>query len=69
MPVLHGKTRRGALVFDLADVIKDAYVMPLAFECAQDGDSQKDFRERLIELCQEEEVLDFLFDFMKEVCN
>lgn len=26
-PVMHGKTRRGALVFDLADVIKDAYII------------------------------------------
>jgi len=28
---LHGKTRRGELVFDIADLIKDVYVMPLAF--------------------------------------
>lgn len=69
MPILHGKTRRGALVFDLADVVKDAYVMPLAFECAKEGETQKDFRQRLIERCQEEEVLDFLFDFMKSLCT
>ncbi len=29
--VMHGKTRRGALVFDVADLIKDAIVLPLAF--------------------------------------
>lgn len=69
MPLLHGKTRRGALVFDLADVIKDGYVMPLAFECAKAGDTQKDFRQSLIERCQEAEVLDFLFGFMKELCT
>ena len=70
MPILHGKTRRGALVFDLADVVKDGYVMPLAFECAKEGETQKDFRQRLIEHCQEEDVLDFLFDFMKKpVCK
>lgn len=68
MPILHGKTRRGALVFDLADVVKDGYVMPLAFECAKEGETQKDFRQRLIEHCQEEDVLDFLFDFMKNLC-
>lgn len=68
MPLLHGKTRRGALVFDLADVIKDGYVMPLAFECARSGETQKDFRQCLIERCQEAEVLDFLFGFMKELC-
>ncbi len=69
MPILHGKTRRGALVFDLADVVKDAYVMPLAFECAKEGETQKDFRQRLIECCQDEEVLDFLFGFMKTLCK
>ena len=68
MPILHGKTRRGALVFDLADVVKDGYVMPLAFECAKEEETQKDFRQRLIEHCQEKEVLDFLFDFMKGLC-
>jgi CRISPR-associated protein Cas1 len=26
--VMHGKTRRGALVFDVADLIKDAVVLP-----------------------------------------
>jgi len=31
LPRLHGITKRGALVFDIADLIKDAYVMPLAF--------------------------------------
>ena len=66
--ILHGKTRRGALVFDLADVVKDGYVMPLAFECAKEGETQKDFRQRLIKHCQEEDVLDFLFDFMKNLC-
>jgi CRISPR/Cas system-associated endonuclease Cas1 len=35
--VLHGKTRRGALVFDIADLIEDAYVMPLAFLSAKSG--------------------------------
>lgn len=69
MPVLHGKTRRGALVFDLADIIKDALVMPLAFEYAQKGASPQEFRLSLIDLCQEKEVLDFLFDFMEKACK
>ena len=29
--VMHGKTRRGALVFDVADLIKDTLVLPWAF--------------------------------------
>ncbi|MDP2903724.1 MAG: type I-F CRISPR-associated endonuclease Cas1f, partial [Methylovulum sp.] len=34
--VMHGKTRRGALVFDVADLIKDAIVLPWAFVCAKE---------------------------------
>lgn len=30
-PVLHGDTRRGALVFDVADMFKDGILLPLAF--------------------------------------
>lgn len=35
--VLHGKTRRGALVFDVADLIKDTLILPWAFICAKEG--------------------------------
>ena len=69
LPILHGKTRRGALVFDIADLIKDAYVMPLAFTCAKRGDNQSDFRNTLIECFQGEEVLDFLFSFIQSLCK
>ena len=31
LAVLHGKTRRGALVFDAADLVKDAHILPQAF--------------------------------------
>ncbi|STX45386.1 CRISPR-associated endonuclease Cas1, subtype I-F/YPEST [Legionella gratiana] len=33
---MHGKTRRGALVFDVADLIKDALILPWAFICAKE---------------------------------
>lgn len=69
LPILHGKTRRGALVFDLADLIKDAYVMPTAFECASQETSQKTFRMALIDLCQEERILDYLFGFVVGQCE
>lgn len=69
LPILHGKTRRGALVFDIADLIKDAYVMPQAFACAKAGESQKEFRMALIEDCQSNDVLDYLFSFVSELCN
>lgn len=31
-PVLHGTTRNGGLIFDVADLIKDSLVLPWAFE-------------------------------------
>ena len=31
LAVLHGKTRRGGLVFDVADLVKDAVILPQAF--------------------------------------
>jgi CRISPR-associated protein Cas1 len=69
LPILHGKTRRGALVFDIADLIKDACVMPLAFASADKGQRQADFRGALIELCQKDEILDYLFTFITDCCN
>lgn len=67
-PLLHGKTRRGALVFDIADLIKDAYVMPLAFECgANPRVKDNEFRARLIEVLHENDALDFLFSFVKDL--
>jgi len=67
LPLLHGKTRRGALVFDVADLVKDAYVMPLAFLQGSQPGKQQDFRSALIETCQKEEILDRLFTFVSEL--
>jgi CRISPR-associated protein Cas1 len=68
-PVLHGKTRRGALVFDVADIIKDALVMPLAFQFGMDS-RKKDsaFRAELIGKAQEMGIMDILFDTAKSLC-
>jgi len=32
LPVMHGRTNRGALIFDVADIVKDSIVLPTAFE-------------------------------------
>ncbi len=69
-PLLHGKTRRGALVFDVADLIKDAYVMPLAFTCGVDLRVKDNaFRAQLIETLQDANALDLLFGFVKQLCE
>lgn len=67
LPLLHGKTRRGALVFDIADLMKDALVMPLAFQMGASKEKPQDFRVALIDHCQRKEILDRLFTFVFEL--
>jgi CRISPR-associated protein Cas1 len=69
LPILHGKTRRGALVFDIADLIKDAYVMPQAFLSAKKAEDEGDFRASLIEGFQGGQVLDYLFSFVSDITD
>lgn len=64
-PLLHGMTRKNALVFDIADLIKDAFIMPFAFSHST-GDSIK-FRQDCMEMCRDKEILDILFDNLKKV--
>ena len=66
LPLLHGKTRRGALVFDVADLIKDAIVMPLAFQCGTTGVGDQDFRNLLIDRCQTIGVIDELIETIQK---
>lgn len=63
--VMHGKTRRGALVFDIADIIKDAIVLPLAFICAKDNVREAEFRQLCLNYFSEYHALDIMFDTIK----
>ncbi len=67
LAVLHGKTRRGGLVFDVADLIKDALIMPQAFLSAVRGDEENEFRRACIELLTQAEALDFMIDTVKDI--
>lgn len=67
LAVLHGKTRRGGLVFDVADLIKDAVVLPQAFISAMRGDDEQAFRQGCIENLTRTEALDFMIDTLKSV--
>lgn len=69
LSILHGKTRRGGLVFDVADLIKDALVLPQAFIAAMAGDNEQEFRQRLINSFQQGEALDRMIDATKAVAN
>jgi len=62
---MHGKTRRGALVFDVADLIKDALILPLAFICAQEGASEQEFRQQCLQAFTKHKSLDFMFKQVK----
>lgn len=63
--VMHGKTRRGALVFDVADLIKDALILPWSFIAAGDGFKENEFRQLCLQKFIEHDVLGFLFDRVK----
>lgn len=68
-PVLHGKTRRGALVFDVADLIKDWLVMPIAFEAGKHGWEDRRFRAEIINRTLKGQILDILIDFIKSIAK
>ena len=63
--VMHGKTRRGALVFDVADLIKDAIILPWAFVCAKEKMREQEFRQQILQKFIEHKALDFMFEEVK----
>lgn len=69
LSVLHGKTRRGGLVFDVADIVKDAVVMPQAFLSAMEGDDEQEFRGKLIARFLETECLDLMIATLQSIAK
>lgn len=65
--LMHGKTRRGALVFDIADLIKDALILPLSFICAKENASEQDFRQECLNYFTTYHALDFMFEVIKKL--
>lgn len=65
--VMHGKTRRGALVFDIADLIKDAIILPWAFICAKEKATEQEFRQQCLQAFTDHKALEFMFDQVKAV--
>ncbi len=63
--VMHGKTRRGALVFDVADLIKDTLVLPWAFICAKEQATEQEFRQQCLRAFTDHKALDFMFEQVK----
>lgn len=69
LSILHGKTRRGGLVFDVADLVKDAIILPRAFISAMLGDDEQQFRQACIEHLVRTEALDFMIDVLKDTAT
>ena len=65
--VMHGKSRRGALVFDIADLVKDAIVLPWAFICAKENATEQEFRQQGLQAFADHESLDAMFDQVKAI--
>ena len=69
LAVLHGKTRRGGLVFDVADLVKDAIILPQAFLSAMAGHDEQEFRQACIDSLTRCEALDFMIDTLKSIAT
>ncbi|MEA3469619.1 MAG: type I-F CRISPR-associated endonuclease Cas1f [Thermodesulfobacteriota bacterium] len=65
--VMHGKTRRGALVFDVADLIKDTLILPWAFICAKEKATEQEFRQQCLQNFTKHKALDFMFNTVKQM--
>jgi CRISPR-associated protein Cas1 len=52
-------------VFDIADLIKDAVILPQAFVSAAKGHSEQEFRQACIETLTRTEALDFMIEVVK----
>ncbi len=69
LAVLHGKTRRGGLVFDVADLIKDAIVLPQAFIAAMSGEDKQAFRQRCMTQFQKTDALDVMIETLQNTAQ
>lgn len=69
LAVMHGKTRRGGLVFDVADLIKDALILPQAFIAAMNGEDEQEFRQRCLINFQRADALDIMIETIQQVAK
>ena len=68
-PVMHGKTRRGALIFDIADIIKDAVVLPVAMETAAAQESDQEARRRCVKTLNTSDALAYMINSIKFILD
>ena len=66
LAVIHGKTRRGALVFDVADIFKDAIILPMSFKMAGNKSNSRDFRAEVINIFDKTKIMTKIFNIVKD---
>ncbi len=66
LPIIHGSTRRGGLVFDVADLYKDMFI-GTSFECANNNMTYNEFRKQILQDVEKYNILVGMFDIMKYV--
>ena len=52
-------------MFDVADLIKDALVLPWAFVCAKENATEQEFRQQCLQAFTDYKALDFMFECVK----
>ncbi|WP_233963864.1 type I-F CRISPR-associated endonuclease Cas1f [Pectobacterium versatile] len=65
----HGNYLAYGLVFDVADLIKDALVLPQAFIAAMEGEDEQEFRQRCLTAFQQSEALDVMIGSLQDVAS
>lgn len=65
-PVLHGDTRRGALVFDIADIIKDSFLLPIAFKSAYNNIEKENHKKECLKILNLAQTMTILFEEIKK---
>jgi len=66
-PMLHGRTSRGGLVFDIADLFKDGLTVPLAFYCDREGISHTEAKGLCLKIVHEQDVISRMIEGVKEI--
>lgn len=69
LAVMHGKTRRGALVFDVADIVKDAVILPLAFAEAAKGTAGREFRKTCTDALVGKKAMEYMFRTVETIAE
>jgi len=66
--IIHGETRKGSLIFDVADLVKCSVILPIAFLESAQKTSIQDFRKECLYKLKKHNCMDFMFNSIKNIC-